>query len=581
MSELRPLDVPAVYGLYLGALDLDAGRRLPAAATLLLGARAGLAPDEIEHFDPSWVDRDRMTVTIPPETACDCETCADGEGGVWTPPDSRAARTVPVGFSARLGALVDALEESPDDVEGLIADAARAATGIDPEAVDGDRLARTGVQFFLDMGVAREGVERLVGRDPWSVPGVIRRPDGSASALYRDAGPPPAIDAVETFPLTFDPAPFEAEPVDPDTAPEPSVGGPYGAGLDRAGGRVGQAIRRAERCRHGLPDPTPTETASEPAPASSPEQLLTKPLVANVTARFVSDALDREGVIEGRILLGQEQLLAFTETESAAFGDSDTERLLIPLDAVSDVGFDYVPTELSADFESSIAIAHRHGDDQHVLLVELAPSKQYKFRSVLFRLLFNVTPADVANPVTIDGADTGEHAVEMMLYVRPSEIKFGAPTAEIEEFTVPLEQIVHVERGHEYVDTDKRRVLYVSYLLDNRKLTAMVALRDDRLQTLFERFLKRSYQDQINDIEAIALSAGEGDVLAALASAEARPDLATLLDVDADRLDAILETLAKKSLVEVGESGTALTGRGYLTAVRRTDADREEIGTDR
>ncbi|AWB26469.1 CheF family chemotaxis protein [Halococcoides cellulosivorans] len=574
MTERGPLDVSAVYGLYLGALDLDAERRLPAAGTLLLGARAGLAPSEIEHFDPAWLDRDRMTVTIPPQTDCDCEACADGEPGVWTPPETRAARTIPVGFSARLAALVDAIEGSITDVEGLLADAARAAPGLDPADVDGDRLARTGVQFFLDVGVSREGIARLVGRDPWSMPGVIRRPDASATALYRERDPPTTIDSVEAFPLTFDPTTFEAEPVDPGDAPEPSIGGPYGAGVDRADGELGQAVRRAERRRHGLPDPTPTETASEPAPASSPEQLLTKPLVANVTARFVSDALDREGVVDGRILLGQEQLLAFTETASAAFGDTDTERLLIPLEAVSDVGFDYVPSDLSAEFESSIAIAHRHGDDQHVLLIELAPSKQYKFRSVLFRLLFNVTPADVANPVSIDGADTGEHAAEMMLYVRPTEIRFGAPTGDAEEFTVPLGQVVHVERDHEYVDTDKRRVLYVSYLLDNRMLTAMVALRDDRLQTLFERFLKRSFQDQVNEIEGIALSAGERDVLAALASADARPDLAALLDVDADRLDAILDTLGAKSLVEVGQSGTALTGRGYLTAVRRTDAER-------
>ncbi|MFB6162758.1 MAG: CheF family chemotaxis protein [Halococcoides sp.] len=577
MTDSRPLDVPAVYSLYLGALELEADRRVPAAATILLAARAGVAPTEIEHLEDSWVDRDRMALTIPPRSSCECPTCAERDGN-WTPPANRASRTIPVGYSRRLSGLLDALIEmdEPIDTGALIDDAATAATGLDADRVDGERLARTGVQFFVDLGLDRGAIERLVGTNPWQVPGVTRRPDAeTAAGLYRETATdrPPAVDPDEAFPLACDPTAFEDEPIDPTDASAPTIGGPFADGLAGAEGDLGRAVRRADQRRHGGPDPTPAATASEPEPATSPEELLTKPLVANVTARFVSDALDREGVCEGRILLGQEQLLAFTDTASAAFDDADTERLLIPLEGVSDVGFDYVPSELSADFESSIAIAHRHGDDQHVLLIELAASKQYKFRSVLFRLLFNVTPADVANPISIDGSDTGESAAEMMLYVRPNEIKFGTPTADAREFTVPLDNIVHVERDHEYIETDKRRVLYISYLIDNRMLSAMVALRDDRLQTLFERFLKRSLQDELNDVEGLRLSEGERDVLAALAGVDERSALPALLDIDGDRLESIVETLAAKSLVEVGDSGTALTGRGYLAAMRRTDAD--------
>lgn len=568
MTDARPLDVPAVYGLYLGAIELPADRRLQAAASVMLTARAGLAPSEIEHLEASWLDRDRLAITIPAGRPCDCAACREATGE-WTPPSNRAARTVPLGYSDRLAALAVAVADAPPaDVEDLLEAAASEAVGLSADAIDGDRLAQTGVQFFLDIGLDREAIERLVGTDPWTA-AVVRRPDAeSAAALYRQFGRdrPAEIDPEVAFPLAGDPTPFENEPVDPTEAPEPTIDGSHVASLEMADGEFGQWVRRAERRRQGAPDPTPTATASAPDPADTPEQLLTKPLVANVTARFTTDAIPELGVAEGRILLGQEELLVFSATESAAFDDPETDRLLIPLDSVSDVGFDYVPADLSASFDASIAIAHRHGTDQHVLLIELAPSKQEKFQSVLFRLLFNVTPAAVAHPVAIDGSETGERATEMMLYVRPTEIKFGSPADDDRSFSIPLDRIVGVERDHEYVETDKRRVLYVTYLHENRRHSAMVGLEDDRLQTLFERFLKRSYQDTLNDLEGLRLSDGERTVLAALASADQRPDLSTLLDVDSHRLESLLETLTAKALVEVGEAGTVLTGRGYLAA---------------
>ncbi|MFB6074114.1 MAG: CheF family chemotaxis protein [Haloarculaceae archaeon] len=316
------------------------------------------------------------------------------------------------------------------------------------------------------------------------------------------------------------------------------------------------------------------DAGGAPTVGGTPREAVTTPIIADVTAPMAADGVT-DGPFEGRLVLGQEELLVAAATDRGADLDDAAHRL-IPLDTVADLALDYVPKGMADTFETTIAIAYRpDGGERRVVIAELSPSRRRDLASALYRILLNVTPVTVRHPARVAGRVMDTDAEPMVMYVRPRRVEFTDRAGESVECAVSLDDIIHVERGRRSVDDDLEPVVEIRHVSGNRPTTTTVGTEQERILELFGRYVRREYRQSLREVRAVSLSDPEKMLLVALYSVEDDRGLGDVINLDPETLSATLDSLSTDGLVRDHDDGVVLTGKGQLAVSDRLDSVNE------
>lgn len=318
--------------------------------------------------------------------------------------------------------------------------------------------------------------------------------------------------------------------------------------------------RRTAKSRDGAPTDRPLELSNRiicgEGLFSGPPYLLSTRMpestIADFMGRFLPDS--RGGGEEpstGRIVLSPKRLVL-------ASGDG---QRTIPLADVFDVVVGQVPSDLSAYFDDTVAVAYRAHGERLTAIVEADAEDVSRFTDVLFRALLQGTSVRVKHPARVGGRYTDETAESASLRLGDRAVAFDGTDPLLR---IDLSAVTHFEKTDRTINGRTRPALNVQYTSDGRSITAEVVMGSSRLMNLLGRYLRLEYADLLSSVRELDISSGELEVLVALYSAGDGVDLAGLVDRETSAITMLLNSLEEKGLVASTEEGTSLTSMGRL-----------------
>ncbi|MFC7141306.1 CheF family chemotaxis protein [Halosimplex aquaticum] len=372
----------------------------------------------------------------------------------------------------------------------------------------------------------------------------------------------------------------ESESADGDEPVAPTVDGDWSGAADPGEGPPAE--------------PTPLDTAADGASAESAarapaggvgagedarsaepttvEEAVTQPLVARVGTHFVTPGVAEGHPVEGQVVLGQNELLLVSPATGGDLTGDGVAFDLLSLDSVVDVIPD-VDEATDVPFDSALGVVVRRGDDHEVAVVELDPGRKWDFWLALFRNALHVSRMSVTHPARVGGRVTDESATPGMLYLDRDRVRFTPLGSDATILSVDLDDVLHVERTKQSVDGERRPALAVQQFVDGEAVTSLVGSDSTRTLALFERFVRRDYQDRLDEARALAIPDREKEVLVALYSIGEGVDLSAAFAREEEVLRSQLASLDEKGLVTgTDPDDTGLTATGRLVVGDRLEA---------
>ena len=136
---------------------------------------------------------------------------------------------------------------------------------------------------------------------------------------------------------------------------------------------------------------------------------------------------------------------------------------------------------------------------------------------------------------------------------------------ETDEFAIQLSDVIYFELEKQTFEEERFRSLSVRHLGETGEaVKTTIAVRDDRKHKLFQRFVRRGYQERKSKIEELTLTEEYKEVLVALYSTGDGFDISMIIDKPASELQAVLSSLGQVGLVRMSDNGAILTGLGHV-----------------
>lgn len=453
-----------------------------------------------------------------------------------------------------------------------------------------------GGQFSTTAG---SEVPNVAALDDW-----IDRRDASlraeSSRADADSGVPPGMDPDTGGPVEAGAGP-PPEP-DPSGADDHGAGGgrPVAAdgatvGTESAAGGAGSAAGGAGSAAGGSdgPDapspgaasPSTTGTAAAGAgggggapghgfgsgPPETVTDVVTEPIVASVGTRFAAPGVAGGQPVEGRVVLGQEELLLVTPGSVDTLAGPDVEYATVDLDGVVDVVPDAGPDGVGMD--STLGVVRRGADGHDLVAIALEGRRKWDFWMALFRNALHVSQMQVTHPARVGGRVTDESATPGMLYLDRERVRLTPIGSDSTLVSIALADVLHVERTRQDVGGDRQPALAIQQFVDGEAVTSLVGSNSVRTLALFERFVRRDYRERLASARSLSIPDPEKEVLVALYSAGDRVDLTSVFRRDDARLEEIVAALESKGLVTAEAlAETELTAKGRLVVSDRLEA---------
>lgn len=285
---------------------------------------------------------------------------------------------------------------------------------------------------------------------------------------------------------------------------------------------------------------------------------MSESVVADFVGRFHTPDIDTQEPVRGRVLLSQRRLVL-------AAGDSKTT---VPLSAVFDVVVGTVPPNMRDFFSDTVTVAYHDGQTQRLAVVEADSEKMDQFRTVLYKALLRDVIATVRHPSRIGGRVTDETAQQARIKLAPGTLRFVGCS---EPFEVDLSTVTHVERDRRTLDGRKMEVISFRHMPDGRALTSDVAIDDSAKQNVLGRYIRTEYASVMEALNDVDPTDEEMEALVTLYSAGGDTHLGDLINVDANQLTMVMNSLAADGLIVDGDDATRLTPRGQALVSRRLE----------
>jgi len=280
-------------------------------------------------------------------------------------------------------------------------------------------------------------------------------------------------------------------------------------------------------------------------------------VLADFTGRFSVAGSERDGPTDGRVLLGETQLV---------LAASEDDRETIPLTDVFDVTLGNAATMIDPMPRSPLTIAYRNGSSRTTAVVAAEESTTERFRSVLFKALLNGTSVTLKHPAKIGGRVLDTPFTGGLLSLNSSGVAFDTEDGPV---TIPLSSVVDFDRETRTVDGRDRPVLVVVHMDTGQALTTVAATESTRDLSLLGRYLRRTYDSVLDSIQALSLSDAETETLAALYSTgDTDVSLSAVVDADPQAIKRLLHALHEKGLIESQDGGPVLTAKGQIVVTQ-------------
>ena len=310
---------------------------------------------------------------------------------------------------------------------------------------------------------------------------------------------------------------------------------------------------------------TESATASESPPAVDdatvfdPRDRLSGPPVATLeTTVACSDLADGQPT-DARVFLGPNELLFVRNGDSMA-----PEHARIELSRVVDQSLDYLPSRLEDAFDSTVTLAYDADDSQRLAVVELTGNRQTGFANAVLKQILSECRIVVTHPARKGGRVLNTEAAAGTLTVDDRSVSISIDDA-TEDVSIRLADVIYFELDKQTFDDQRFRSLSVRHLDESGvAIKTTIALRDDRKHKLFQRFVRRGYQERKAKIEELTLTEAYKEVLVALYSTGEEFDISTIIDKPAGDLQELLSSLGQVGLVRMSENGAVLTGLGHV-----------------
>jgi len=312
--------------------------------------------------------------------------------------------------------------------------------------------------------------------------------------------------------------------------------------------------------------------ATDPATV---DEAVTQPLVARVGTRFLTPGVGDGSAVEGQVVLGQNELLLVSPATDGRLDDEEVEFDLLALDRVVDVVPD-AETASDVPFDSALGVVVRRGGEREATVVELDEHRKWDLWMALFRNALHVSRLSVTDPARVGGRVTDESATPAILYLDRDRVRFTPVGSDSTLLSIELDDVLHVERTRQSVDGDRQPALAIQQFVAGEAVTSLVGSKSTRTLALFERFVRRDYQERLERARDLSIPHREKEVLVALYSMGDGVDLSEAFTRDDATLREDLASLAENDLV----TGTDIAGTGLTATGRLVVGDRLEAVND-
>jgi len=173
--------------MYAGTFDetLNYNRAVEDRFILIGGGRLTFRKGEMLHFEPSWLDRERKLIRVPPHQDCNCSYCQqraedfaeyhddvdieEALGMAWSPKTPSSVRAIPYGWSELTIGVVEefadrvgSLEYDQSTINRRVKDMAE-RVGLDREEIYPHALRAASGLFHAGMGVEAHFLMAIMG----------------------------------------------------------------------------------------------------------------------------------------------------------------------------------------------------------------------------------------------------------------------------------------------------------------------------------------------------------------------------------------------------------------------------------
>jgi len=317
--------------------------------------------------------------------------------------------------------------------------------------------------------------------------------------------------------------------------------------------------------RNGETASESTTTIDDAAVFDPREQLSGSPVETVETTVACSAFADGQPT-STRVFLGPQELLFVRNDDSMT-----PEHTRIELSAVVDQSLDHLPSQLEDAFESTVTLAYDDGDRQRLAIVELSGNRQRGFANAVFKQILSECRIVVTHPARRGGRVLNTSAAGGTLTVDDRAVSITVDDEDEDEdedegvFTIQLSDIIYFELEKQTFEEQRFRSLSVRHLDESGvAIKTTIAVRDERKHKLFQRFVRRGYQERKAKIEELTLTEAYKEVLVALYSAGDEFDISMIIDKPASELQELLSSLGQVGLVRMSDNGAVLTGLGHV-----------------
>lgn len=288
---------------------------------------------------------------------------------------------------------------------------------------------------------------------------------------------------------------------------------------------------------------------------------MSESVIADFVGKFNAEHTPRGEPVKGRILCSQKRLVLAADSENS---------IQIPLGSIFDIAIGHVPPNLGEFFDSTVTIAFERDDKRYVAAVEANDDNIEKFSTVLFKAILNGTEMTVQHPALRGGRVTDEDYVAAALHLEPMTVRLHADDRTVE---IDLAGVTKYDRETRTIGGRRRPVLLVRHMDRGESLLTLAATDSPRKMSILGRYLRLEYGDLLMELSDVELTDEKVEVLVAIYSGAdaARATLASVLDMEPDRVASLLSALGEDDLLAPTEGGARLTPKGQIVVANHLD----------
>lgn len=310
-----------------------------------------------------------------------------------------------------------------------------------------------------------------------------------------------------------------------------------------------------EAYRQKKEEPESTEPERERSERRKKRTESGESIVVDFVANFVAGGNASFDPVKGRVLMSSRRLILATSRS----------KTVIPITSVFDIAVGQVPPEVDEFFDFTVMVGYIVDNRRQTTVIGGDRDTIEKFSLLLFRAALNGSETVVKHPAKVGGRVMESEKRTTGLHLDYESVTFpgNAELGEADEpFAIDLASVIFFEVIERTIEGEKRLVLSVQHVENGQTVTTEISLPSRRKMNVLGRYLRLIYHWIKSDVRDVEVTEESLEVLVGLYSTGPGIDLASLLELDENELEAKLEDLFEDDLITDDTTPCELTPQG-------------------